>query len=155
MHAGLGPVQQLCCQLRQVYAVTVDSTCSPSFAKSADKMLGDTMMLCLSNLSTRLPLPLARTANDLRDAEKQALCCCLKGDPASWLTRLLVCGCTLVNAVIAMTGKGTFSSLKLNLVEDSSAITLPVALEQLVSAQQPLLRNLIQSPPSQALKGRS
>jgi len=118
-------------------------------------MLGDTMMLCLSNLSTRLPSPLARTASDLRDAEKQALCCCLKGDPASWLTRLLVCGCILVNAVIAMTDKCTFPRLKLNLVENSSAITLPVALEQLVSAQQPLLRNLIQSSPSQALNGRS
>ena len=118
-------------------------------------MLGDTMMLCLSNLSTRLPLPLARTAKDLRDAEKRALYCCLKGDPASWLTRLLVCGCILVNAVIAMTDKYTFSSPKLNLVADSFAITLLVALEQLVSLQQPLLRNLIQSPPSQALKGRS
>jgi len=119
-------------------------------------MLGDTMMLCLSNLSTRLPSPLARTASDLRDAEKQALCCCLKGDPASWLTRLHVCGCILVNVVIAMTYKCNFASLKLKLVEDRSAITLPVALDQLVSAQQPLLlRNLIQSSPSQALQGRS
>ena len=72
-------------------------TCSPSLAKSADKILGETIILCLSNLSTRAPLPLARTARECRPAENVALRACLIGAPARRLVLLVLAVCIAVN----------------------------------------------------------
>ena len=73
------------------------------------------MMLCLSYLSTRLPSPLARTANDRRVAEGPTLCGCLKGDPASCPSLLQVFGCILVKVVMirqmSLSSTGKFCDL--------------------------------------------
>ena len=79
------------------------STCSPSLAKSADRMLGDTITLFLLNLSTRPPFPLACTVSARREVVDLALYTWRTGEPAS-PTRLQVVGCILVKVAISLNG---------------------------------------------------